>query len=141
VLIGDGGKELRHPRLQNVERLPAKDAQLHPIGRIVRVVKVDKPLPHIHSPRLGFVFQNVQVARSKLAVGVVGAREGPLQLVQAPLVELEVPLVFGVHGPQLPVQGRGQEERFHEELGKAVQGAVEGGRVGSRGDTVIFGLA
>mmetsp|Transcript_4391 Transcript_4391/g.7148 ORF Transcript_4391/g.7148 Transcript_4391/m.7148 type:complete len:245 (+) Transcript_4391:3273-4007(+) len=114
---------LRHPPLQRVQVLAARHDQLHERRRVVPVVEGEQRLAQAR------LAQRLQVARAELVVRVGRVGRGLLQLVQPPLVGLQVVGVLAVHRAQLAVGSALREQRRLEEVREALQGPAQRARV------------
>jgi len=141
VLVWYFRKVLDDPLLEHIQRLSPQDTQLHPVSRVVLFIKFDKLVSDIDSTRLGYGLEGFEVARGEVAKGVFRVREGFFELMQAPLVVLQVLFVLRVHGAEFTVEGVFQEQRRNEELGETVQGTKQRRRVGGRWLLSIAGLS
>ena len=90
-------------------------------------VEIDECITNLDATLDRVVAQDLVVAGREFVERVLLVGKTLVQLMQAPVVGLQVLLVLRVDGTQLAVQRVFEEQRVDEELGKAIEGAVQRG--------------
>lgn len=84
------------------------------------LVEVDELISDLHFSCQRIIVQGLVVARRKVMVWVLLVRQFPVQLKHAPLIALQVLLVFRIHSAQLAIKSIFEKQRANEELGETV---------------------